>query len=298
MAKQRVNGFFKRVGNQAAWRYLLTGLTGRLGRTVTCPGCGGSGQAVVDRKFFHSLHECHQCALLFRHPREDPTAMVKFYQSDYNEPGLTTELPDERALAHLLATDFVGSAKDFSYHVEILRALGLGPRARVLDYGANWGYATYQFRKAGFDAQGFELSRPRAEFAQRLGLAIATQPPAQPESFDAVYSCHVLEHVPNPEQTIREQLGLVRPGGMVLAHTPNGSAAARRANREGFHRVWGKVHPVLLTEQFVVRRFGGLTHYVSSDDQPSVLRGWSRTESRIGRVDGGGLFFVLVKPNP
>lgn len=235
---------------------------------------------------------------MFRHPRETPAKMAKFYQAGYDEPGLTTELPDDSELARLLATGFAGSSKDFRYHVDILRAVGLGHGARILDYGANWGYATYQFREAGFDARGFELSRPRAEFGRHLGVEIATQLPTEAESFDAVYSCHVLEHVPNPEQTIREQLRLVRPGGLVLAHTPNGSAAARRANPEGFHRVWGRVHPVLLTGQFVVRRFGEFTHYVSSDDQPSVLRNWSRAESVTGPLDGGGLFFVLVKPNP
>jgi 2-polyprenyl-3-methyl-5-hydroxy-6-metoxy-1,4-benzoquinol methylase len=128
-----------------------------------------------------------------------------------------------------------------------------------------------------------------------LGVEIATQLPAEGESFDAVYSCHVLEHVPNPDQAIKDQLALVRPGGLVIAHTPNGSPAVRRANPAAFHRVWGKVHPVLLTEAFVLRRFGSLTHYVSSDDRPCVLSSWSRMESRIGRTDGGGLFVVLVK---
>lgn len=124
--------FLQRLGDREAWRYWLSGLTGQLRRRVMCPGCGGSGQTVVDRKFFHSLHECHQCRLLFRHPREEASAMAEFYQSGYDEPGLTTELPNERALAHLLATGFAGSAKDFSYHAEILRALGLGQGARVL----------------------------------------------------------------------------------------------------------------------------------------------------------------------
>lgn len=127
-------------------------------------------------------------------------------------------------------------------------------------------------------------------------MDIATQPPSAAESFDAVYSCHVLEHVPNPEQTIREQLVLVRPGGLVLAHTPNGSAAARRANAAAFHRVWGKVHPVLLTGEFIQNRFGTLRHYVSSNDRPGTLREWTRQAAKLGPLDGGGLFFVLVKP--
>lgn len=221
--------------------------------------------------------------------------MHKFYQAGYSEPGLTTELPSEQESARLIENNFFGSAKDYHYHVDILRALGMGPGAKILDYGASWGYATYQFRKAGFDAIGFELSRPRAEFGKRLGLEILTTLPSENEAYDAVYSCQVLEHVSNPEETLLEQLRLVRPGGLVIAHTPNGSEAARHANPKAFHRLWGKVHPVLLTDQFILQRFGSLIHYISSDDRPSVLRMWSKEKSQIGALDRTGLFIVLVK---
>ena len=277
------------------WDYLLQGLTHRLGRSPICPCCGGLRSTQVDRKFFHTLHECRGCGILFRYPSETSVEMDKFYQAGYSEPGLTTELPSEEELTTLLENNFFGSAKDYHYHVDIFRALGLGSGAKILDFGANWGYATYQFRKAGFDATGFELSRPRAEFGKRLGLEILTTLPSKAETYDAVYSCQVLEHVPNPEETLLEQLRLVRPGGLVIAHTPNGSEAARHANPNAFHRLWGKVHPVLLTDQFILQRFGSLIHYISSDDRPSVLHMWSKEKSQIGALDRTGLFIVLVK---
>lgn len=287
---------FNRLGDCGAWKYLLHGITKRIGKDIKCPGCGGCRQKQVDRKFFHTLHECQGCGILFRHPSETLAEMADFYQTGYKEPGLTTELPNEVELKRLVETEFIGSSKDYHYHVEIFRALGLGKGAKILDYGANWGYATYQFRREGFNAQGFELSRTRADFGKRLGVEISTQSPTDADSFDAVYSCHVLEHVPSPEQAIREQLRLVRPGGLVLAHTPNGSSAVRLENPKAFHHLWGKVHPVLLTDQFLVKRFKRYAKYVSSNDNPSTVRNWSRQETRVGNVNGSGLFFVLVKP--
>ena len=59
------------------------------------------------------------------------------------------------------------------------------------------------------------------------------------QGFDAVYSCHVLEHTPNPREVLLKQLSLVKPGGLVAAHTPNGSKGFRLNNYADFHRDMG-----------------------------------------------------------
>lgn len=251
----------KRAGRSGSWSYLLSGLRLRRHQALRCPCCSGVDSRVVDRKFFHALHQCAKCGILFRYPNESAADMADIYQLAYAEPSLTTRLPDDSTLTHLLATNFAGSGKDFSYHVQILRSLGLKAGDRLLDFGANWGYATLKFQRAGFVADGFELSRPRAEFGRKLGLEIATVLPEGEAIYDAVYSCHVLEHVPNPLETLKAQLHLVRPGGLVIAHTPNGSAACR-AVFKSFHSVWGQVHPVLLNDEFINRNFGVYPHYV------------------------------------
>ena len=286
--------WLQRAVKASSWKYLLSGLLLRRHQAVRCPCCRGVDSGVVDRKFFHALHQCASCGILFRYPNESAAEMASFYQANYAEPGLTTELPDDPALTHLLATNFAGSGKDFSYHVEILRSLGLKAGGPLLDFGANWGYATLQFQRAGFVVDGFEPSRPRAEFGRKLGLEIATVLPEGEAIYDAVYSCHVLEHVPNPLETLKAQLRMVRPGGLVVAHTPNGSAAWCAADRKSFHSTWGRVHPVLLNEEFISQNFAELPHYVSSDDRPETLAKWDRCSSQVGPVDGAGFFFVLV----
>ncbi len=275
------------------WTYLTSGIVERWRQARRCPSCGGDGPA-VDRKYFHSLHQCAGCCLVFRYPHESTSEMTSFYENDYSEPGLTTELPSEAVLADLLSNNFRGSAKDFSYIMSVLRAAGLQPGQRLLDYGANWGYATYQFRKAGFSADGLEISTPRARFARKLGLEIATDARELRGGYDMVYSCHVLEHVPNPRETIRQQLALTRSGGLVIGHTPNGSAAWRVADPGAFHRLWGKVHPVLLTDEFIRRSFSNYVTYVSSSDQPEQLREWDQKCSFVGDTSARGLFFVIV----
>lgn len=275
--------------------YLLSGLTGRLTHRVRCPACDSNRAVVVDRKGFHSLMECQSCHLMHRFPTETAAQMAEFYDHDYAEPGLTTELPTDTELQALLATGFAGSRKDFSHPIALLQKLGLPPGGRLLDYGANWGYGLWQFQRAGFAAQGFEISRPRAAFAVKLGVEVKTSLADVRPPFDAVYSSHVLEHVPNPLAALREQLALVVPGGLVVAHTPNGSHARAVADRRGFHRVWGQAHPVLLTERFVAHLADGLPFYVSSDDSVEALARWDRHTPHTGPMSGDGLLLVLVR---
>jgi 2-polyprenyl-3-methyl-5-hydroxy-6-metoxy-1,4-benzoquinol methylase len=274
------------------WLYLWQGITA-LPSQRRCPCCGDAGATRVDRKFVYTLCACHGCEILYRHPRESSAAMNEFYQGEYAEPGLTTELPSRLELDALLAVDFKDSAKDFSRVVRALRALGLAPGARVLDFGANWGYATHQLRKAGFETEAYELSIPRAAYGRELEIEIHTQLTEVPGPFDAVYSSHVLEHVPNPLATLRDLLARVRPGGFVLAHTPNGSLEHRKLAFRTFHLHWGQVHPVLLTERFVARNFSDHPFYVGDVGQ---LGEWNQETAELRAVAESELFFAIRRP--
>jgi hypothetical protein len=87
----------------------------------------------------------------------------------------------------------------------------------VLDYGASWGYGTWQFSAAGFSPVAYEVSRTCAAFGQKLGLKIVTNLVDVPGPFDAVYSGHVWEHVPNPIDALHEQLRRTKSDGYVVA---------------------------------------------------------------------------------
>jgi hypothetical protein len=221
--------------------------------------------------------------------------MSNFYETEYAEPGLTTDLPDDRCLNNLLNTGFKGSEKDFTIQLSILRALKVPPDGKILDFGANWGYASWQFARAGFNVTSFEISKHRAAFGKKLGLTIHTDIDKVGHGFDAVYSSHVLEHTTTPREVLLKQLSLVKPGGLVVAHTPNGSKGFRLKNRASFHRIWGQVHPVLLTDEFVEKFAGSLPCIVTSDDRPENVSTWDRTSQTKQPSCEGGLFFAIQK---
>jgi len=277
--------------------WLVSGLTGRFGQPAICPACGGRNHDSLAWKGFFQMLECRQCGLCHRFPNESATALQTFYDDGYAEPGLTTELPDDAKLAHLLASRFVDSGKDFRWLIERLQALGLKAGDRVLDYGANWGYCTWQLRQAGFDAVGYELSRPRAAYAAKLGVTVETNLDRLGDGFKMVVSCHVIEHVPDPRASLEQQLARVVPGGLVVAFTPNGSAAFRSAESTRWYRSWGQVHPVLLTDRFCRVVAADRPCLVTSEGGSERLARWNPGQQEVDRCDQDFLTLVLRRPD-
>jgi 2-polyprenyl-3-methyl-5-hydroxy-6-metoxy-1,4-benzoquinol methylase len=251
----------------------------------------------IDNKFVYRLEQCQSCQIRYRYPCESVEEIHRYYQREYNQPGLTTDLPTPSRLQQLVETNFAGSGKDFNQAVAVLRDLGLRVGARILDYGANWGYCTAQLQNAGFAAEGYEISKPRAEFAKRLGVWLVTDLGHLKPGFDAIYSSHVLEHMTNPLAALREQLDLTREGGFIIAHTPNGSEAFRQANFSQFHRMWGLPHPVLLTDEFITANMSMYPCFIAEStnrgNSPELSK-WNQKESLIGSIAHQSELLIII----
>lgn len=281
--------------------YVFDGLIRRTRQARACPSCGSGQSERVDRKGFHELLCCDGCGLLYRWPYESREEMAQFYQSSYHQAGLTTDLPDAQALRLLIKTDFQGSQKDFSRVIQLLGALAVPSGARILDFGANWGYGVWQLNQAGFVGVGYELSKPRADYSRNLSVQVFTDwsEIEQRAPYDVVFSSHVLEHTPDPAEALRRKLSVLAPGGLLIALFPNGSSAFRRAEPEAFHRLWGRVHPVMLNEDFIRRSAPGHALFLGAagPDDIDLLKGWDRTTTRSGTLTSSEMLIVLADRN-
>ena len=274
------------------WRkfqYGLGGLFRRCCQKRSCPSCGSQENQQVDRKGFHELLHCGGCSLLYRWPYETPEEMALFYQRSYQQAGLTTDLPDAATLDSLITSGFRGSAKDFSRVVQLLKVLTVPSGARILDFGANWGYGVWQFQQAGFSAIGYELSHLRASYSKNLGVEVFTDwsEIENRAPFDVVFSSHVLEHTPDPALALRQKLEIVSPGGWLIAFFPNGSKAFQMADPAAFHRLWGRVHPVMLNENFIHKVLPGQSLAIGSGCAEDIerLKQWDHMASWTGTLN-------------
>jgi len=241
------------------YRYLIASLLKAPGRRhYTCPNCGAAGAAVVRRKYLVTqLRRCAGCGLLFRTPTDSAADNEIFYNRFYRQ-GTTTDTPAEDELAAQIESGFSGFQYSYERHIRLLRGCGVGPGARVFDFGCSWGYGPFQLARHGYKVTAFEIGRGRADFARhRLGVDVIGSREALLDfaelhagAFDAFFSSHVLEHVPQPGEAIAIAERLLRPGGLFISLTPNGSAAAQRA-QPNWEKWWGEVHPNFIDDVYL-----------------------------------------------
>jgi len=229
------------------------------GRQSKCPNCDARSREVVDRKWIvTTLRRCPKCCLLYRAPTTPAKQQSEFYQRQYSQ-GFTTDLPSKEKLRDLMEGGFVGTERDYSRYLKLLFGLGIKKGSRILEYGCSWGYGAWQLKQAGFRVTAFEISQPRCRYArEKLAVEAVEELSGAEGGFDASFSSHVLEHVDNVETALERQMGLLRPGGWLVGVTPNGSLSYRKEHAANFHRLWGLVHPQLLTNEFLHKKFAGM----------------------------------------
>jgi glycosyltransferase involved in cell wall biosynthesis/2-polyprenyl-3-methyl-5-hydroxy-6-metoxy-1,4-benzoquinol methylase len=99
------------------------------------------------------------------------------------------------------------------------------PPARILELGSAHGAFVALLRWAGFDATGLDLSPELVERARRRFNVPILEGPIESHdlregSMDAIVLMDVLEHLAQPEETLRQCFRLLKPDGLFFLQTP------------------------------------------------------------------------------
>jgi 2-polyprenyl-3-methyl-5-hydroxy-6-metoxy-1,4-benzoquinol methylase len=131
---------------------------------------------------------------------------------------------------------------------------GVPRGARVLDVGCGVGEIMTLLRdQKGCDCSGLDIapSAVSAVLARGMQAKVATLPsiPYESNSFEAVVSTEVLEHVTDARATLREIQRILKPGGVLLLSVPDGdqdeeTSHVHRFNREKLEKLLGKYFTV------------------------------------------------------
>ena len=271
------------------------------GSPKICPYCSSAKTRLAGRKkVLLELRRCEDCGLTFRWPGETVDFSRHFYQTAYKQSQAVTDLPDAATLAVWKANNFAGSPVDFAVRLDLLQTLV--PTGRVLDFGCSWGYAVFQMKQRGFDAVGFEISEPRARAGREaLGVDILEsleELAHLPEhSFDAIFSAHVLEHLPNLKDAFATFLRLLKPGGTLLAMVPNCGGTLGRELGVHYGPAINEKHVNAFRREFFDRNlpaYGFSVSTLSGYDDPVSVREAVRHDVLLP-ADGEDLTVVAVR---
>lgn len=219
---------------------------------MTCSICGAteatpcfSARDYLTGETFQIV-QCQTCMMHFVSPQPALEEMSRYYPPVY--------YGDRRSFFEVV-TCWIRMR-----HVQ--RAQGHHKTGTLLDVGCGKGGMLQMLQKKGWRVLGTEFGTHPAQTTGdgdavdiRYGALEACQLPG--DSFDVVTLWHVLEHLTNPRETLREIRRLLKKEGKIILAVPNfGSLQAQWAGRHWLHldvprHVWHftQVHLTSLLEQ-------------------------------------------------
>ena len=113
--------------------------------------------------------------------------------------------------------------------VRCLSSVGGG---RLLDVGCGSGDWLLSMRERGWQVDGLDFDEKAVNAARQTGLPIRhgslEQQKFPDDTFDAITLFHVVEHVPDPVQTLAECARILKKGGTLALFTPNSASLSHR----------------------------------------------------------------------
>lgn len=170
-----------------------------------CNLCEKNSFKKIYQKNNYSLWKCNNCSLVFVHPQPTNKELQKAYsyESGYFE-----------------GVDFKENELDAKF-----KKIFDGKKGNFLDVGCGTGRIVYTAKKCGWNAKGIDLNKDAVNIARKKHLDIIYSNiddfKGKKNYYDVINMGQIIEHVKNPEKTIRKVYTLLKHNGILTISTPN-----------------------------------------------------------------------------
>lgn len=199
----------------------------------SCPGpCQLCGQSSLTDWEVHPdciLWYCAKCDLYQYGPEPGSQA----YREDYH---LGYEKNRERKIYSALT------------RLSYIRGLLAGSEKtiRALDVGCSIGASVEAAKRLHWNSVGVDVSQDAVDYCNRIGLKCywyqGTRLPFPDNTFDVLTAWHVIEHVLDVQQTLSDWQRVLRPGGLIVVATPDGSSPKVKRLGKAYKKFWAPEH--------------------------------------------------------
>ena len=177
---------------------------------VTCNLCQsndyGKLYTLKDKNFVFFVVKCKRCGLVYLNPRLKQDALKNVYAEDslsnFNYYFQNKNL-DEKTFAARLNSLERYSAK----------------KGSILDIGSSIGTFMSVAKKLGYEPYGIELNEKSANYSKKQGFKLFLDLDKIKQKFNFVNLSDVLEHLPNPQNTLKKIWNLLEDEGIILIST-------------------------------------------------------------------------------
>lgn len=190
---------------------------------ISCPLCRKKNHKRLYQKDGFWIVECKSCGLVFVNPRLELKKIRNHYDKNYFQSEDSTD--KTRYFDYNFRYLKSHEKKRFRSIFENL-AKFLLEKGKLLDIGAATGFLVKEAEKNGWQAEGLEISKWAASWAQKnLKVKIFSgdifQAKFKSESFDVVTMLDILEHLEDPIKELKEAHRILKKGGILYIETIN-----------------------------------------------------------------------------
>lgn len=182
---------------------------------VVCNICGIDDATVLHQAGVAQIQQivrCNKCGLMYVNPRFGLDLHV-IRDSGVPEEALVGRMEKEKL-----------QTNDYAVTKKIISDL-FPQRGKLLEVGSGFGLLLEYFKNDRWDVSGVEPWPDGCKFSKEkleIETLMCTLEEARFEdaSFDVILMMHVIEHVPNPFETLSEVYRILKPGGCLVIETP------------------------------------------------------------------------------
>ncbi|MHB8845790.1 MAG: class I SAM-dependent methyltransferase [Nitrospirota bacterium] len=246
---------------------------GTMSKTA-CPYCGKHASqlfSVRDRNknisnAMFPYFQCGSCELIFLQPV--PSNLGAYYPQDY--------YPVPASLKELEA-----ASENERFKLDLITPFAR--KGRLLEVGPAFGNFAFLAKRSGFDVEVIEMDSRCCEFLRTVAGITTVQSTDAAQAmhdkgpYDVIALWHVIEHLPNFQQTLDALAERVRKGGILVLAAPNPHALQFRVLGRYWTHVDAPRHVVLIPVELLVahmRKLGFQAVAMTMTDPGGI--GWNR----------------------
>ena len=241
---------------------------------ITCPYCNHSASLNfrtkdLNRKMSKELFNyycCSSCALIFLSPL--PSDLKQYYSKEYYlVPGTLEELAN--------------ASTEEKYKVEIIQQFV--SKGRLLEVGPATGGFAYHAKVAGYEVETIEMDPDCCRFLREVVKIPTVQSEdvigalKNKEQYNVIALWHVIEHLPQPWDTLKAIVDYLAPGGILVLAAPNPNAFQFKVLKKFWAHVDAPRHLELIPHHLLAQHMekSGLKVVLHTTNDRGGL-GWNR----------------------